>query len=188
MWCPFLWANEIRRVVSKKILSRFGAVWWSAVLHEDEIIVWIQTPAFWQQGRLQKVNVSLLVDLSFWGSMKKICFSIPRHTCTNHQLFQKLISVMIQCLQTLFYDVQHYFACITARKRFRWKFIDIFEDVYSLHTCLSFHLLCFISHNAMRKFRAFFRATRYMASWPLASFAAILWFYVERDICVVFSK
>jgi len=33
-------------------------------LHEDEIIVWIQTAAFWQQGRLQKVNVSLLVDFS----------------------------------------------------------------------------------------------------------------------------
>jgi len=27
-------------------------------LYEDEIIVWIQTAAFWQQGRLQKVNVS----------------------------------------------------------------------------------------------------------------------------------
>ena len=41
MRCPFLWATEIGRVVSKKILSCFGAVWWSAVLHEDEIIVWI---------------------------------------------------------------------------------------------------------------------------------------------------
>jgi len=33
-------------------------------LQEYEIIVWIQTAAFWQQGRLQKVNVSLLVDFS----------------------------------------------------------------------------------------------------------------------------
>jgi len=44
MWqmrCPFLWANEIGRVVSKKILSCFGAVWWSAVMHKDEIIVWM---------------------------------------------------------------------------------------------------------------------------------------------------
>ena len=33
-------------------------------------------------------------------------------------------------------------------KRFRWKFIDIFEDVYSLHTCFSaysFHILCCIT-------------------------------------------
>ena len=38
MWrmrCPFLWANEIGRVVSKKILSCIG------VMDEDEIIVWI---------------------------------------------------------------------------------------------------------------------------------------------------
>jgi len=33
-------------------------------LQEDEIIVWIQTAAFWQQGRLQKVNVGFLVDFS----------------------------------------------------------------------------------------------------------------------------
>jgi len=36
----------------------------SAVLQEDEIIVWIQTAAFWQQGRLQKVNISVLFDFS----------------------------------------------------------------------------------------------------------------------------
>jgi len=33
-------------------------------------------------------------------------------------------------------------------KRFRWKFIDIYEDVCSLHTCFSadsFHLLCCIT-------------------------------------------
>jgi len=46
MLCPFLRANEIGRVVLKKILSCSRAVWWSAVLHEDEIIVWIQTAAF----------------------------------------------------------------------------------------------------------------------------------------------
>ena len=115
MRCPFLWASEIGRVVSKKILSCFGAMWWSAVLHEDEIIVWIQTAAFWQQGRLQKVNVSLLVGFSLLRvDEKNFCFSIPRHTCTNHQLLRKPISVVIKCLQTLFYDVQYYFACITA--------------------------------------------------------------------------
>ena len=109
-----LWANEIGHVVSKKILSCFGAVWWSAVLHEDEIIVWIQSPAFWQQGRLKKVNVGFLVDFSLLRVDKKLCFSIPRHTCTNHQHLRKPISVVIKCLQTLFYDVQYYFACITA--------------------------------------------------------------------------
>ena len=39
MRCPFLWADEIGRVVSKKILSCFGTVWRSTVLHEDGIIV-----------------------------------------------------------------------------------------------------------------------------------------------------
>ena len=94
-----------------------------ALSQEDKIIVWIQMAAFGQQGRLQKVNVSLhwhtdctlkALTLVFWGSMKKfLFFSIPRHTCTNHQL-RKSISVVIKCLQTLFYDVQYYFACITA--------------------------------------------------------------------------
>jgi len=84
-------------------------------LHEDEIIVWIQTAAFWQQGRLQKVNVSLQVDFSLLRvDEKKICFSIPRHTFNNHQLLREPISVVIKCLQTVFYDVQYYFACITA--------------------------------------------------------------------------
>jgi len=84
-------------------------------LHEDEIIVWIQTAAFWQQGRLQKVNESLLVDFSLLRvDEKNLCFSIPQHTCTNHQLLRKPISVMIKSLQTLSYDVQYYFACITA--------------------------------------------------------------------------
>jgi len=41
-------------------------------LHEDEIIVWIQTAAFWQQERLQKVNVSLLVDFSLLRVDEKI--------------------------------------------------------------------------------------------------------------------
>jgi len=84
-------------------------------LHEDEIIVWIQTAAFWQQGHLQKVNVSLLVDFSLLRvNEKNLCFSIPRHTCINHQLLQKPISVVIKCLQILFYDAQYYLACITG--------------------------------------------------------------------------
>jgi len=59
-------------------------------LHEDEITVWIQTAAVWQQGRLQKVNVSLLVDFSLLRLDEIfLCFSIPRHTCINHQLLLK---------------------------------------------------------------------------------------------------
>ena len=146
MQCPSLWANQIGRVVSKKIWSCFGAVWWNSVLQEDEIIVWIQTAAFWQQGRLQKVNVSLLVDFSLLRvDEKNFCFSIPRYTCTNHQLLRKPISVVIKCLQTLFYECNT--ISLVSRliwKHFRWKFIDIFEDVCSLHICFSadsFHLL-----------------------------------------------
>jgi len=48
-------------------------------------------------------------------------------------------------------------------KRFRWKFIDIFEDVCSLHTCFSadsLHLLCCIT--PCESSRRFFRATRYI--------------------------
>jgi len=152
MRCPFLWANEIGRVVSKKILSCYGAVWWSAVLHEDEIIVWTQTAAFRQQGRLQKVNVCLLVDFSLLRVDEiYFCFftGLSRHTSTNHQLLRKPISVVIKCLQTLIYDVQCYFVCITANmEAFSWKFIDIFEDVCSLQTYFSadsFHLLCCIT-------------------------------------------
>jgi len=48
-------------------------------LHEDEIIVWIQTAAFWQQGRLQKVNVSLLVDFSLLTVDEKNSVSFPFH-------------------------------------------------------------------------------------------------------------
>ena len=149
MRCPFLWANEIGRVVSKKILSCFGAVWWSAVLHEDEITVWIQTAAFWQQG-LQKVKVSFLVDFSLLRVDEIFfCFSIPRHTCTNHQLLRKQISVVTKCLQTLFLTFNT--ISLVSRliwKRVRWKFIDVFEDVCSLHACFSadsFHLPCCIT-------------------------------------------
>jgi len=48
-------------------------------------------------------------------------------------------------------------------KRFRWKFIDIFEDVCSLHSCFSadsFHLLCCIT--PCESSGRFFRATRYI--------------------------
>ena len=83
-------------------------------MHEDEIIVWIQTAAFWQQERLQKVNVSLLVDFSLLR-VDEIFLKMFFHSTTNlHQLLRKPISVVIECLQTLFYDVQYYFACITA--------------------------------------------------------------------------
>jgi len=47
-------------------------------------------------------------------------------------------------------------------KRFRWKFIDTFEDVCSLHTCFSadsFHLLCCIM--PCESSGRFFRSTRY---------------------------
>jgi len=47
-------------------------------------------------------------------------------------------------------------------KRFRRKFIDVFEDVCSLHTCFSadsFHLLCCIT--PCESSGRFFRATRY---------------------------
>jgi len=165
MRCPFLWANEIGYAVSKKILSCFGVVWWSAVLHEDEIIVCVQKAAFWQQGRLQKVNVRLLVDFSLLRVVENnFCFSIPRHTCTNHQLLRKPISVVIKCLQTLFYDVQYYFAGITANmKAF---YVKIHRHI---RRCLliTYTLFCWLIsptllHNAMRKFGTFFRATRYI--------------------------
>ena len=48
-------------------------------------------------------------------------------------------------------------------ERFRWKFIDIFEDVCSLHTCFSadsLYLLCCIM--PCEGSRRFFRATRYI--------------------------
>ena len=47
-------------------------------------------------------------------------------------------------------------------KRFRWKFIDIFEDVCSLHTCFSadsLHLLCCIM--PCESSGRFFRTTLY---------------------------
>ena len=56
-------------------------------------------------------------------------------------------------------------------KRFRWKFIDIFEDVCSLRTCwfISRTLL----HNAMWKFGTFFRATRYLSSFSILKIAVL---------------
>jgi len=92
-------------------------------------------------------------------------FSADQLTDTNYcdVVCVQLTTQMTHCLQTLFYDVQYYFACITANmEAFRWKFIDIFEDVCSLHTRFSadlFHLLCCITpcENSGR----FFRATRY---------------------------
>jgi len=48
-------------------------------LQEDKIIVWIQTVAFWQQGRLQKVNVSFLVDFSFLRVDEKKISVFPFH-------------------------------------------------------------------------------------------------------------
>ena len=84
-------------------------------MQEDVIIVWIQTAAFWQRGRLQKVNVSFLVDFSLLRvDEKKILFFHSTTHLHNHQLLRKPISVVIKCLQTLFYDVQYYFACIMA--------------------------------------------------------------------------
>jgi len=47
-------------------------------------------------------------------------------------------------------------------KRFRWKFIYIFEDVCPLHTCFSadsFHILCCVT--PCESSGRFFRATRY---------------------------
>ena len=49
-------------------------------------------------------------------------------------------------------------------KRLRWKFIDIFEDVCSLHACFSadsLHLLCCIT--PCESSGRFFRATRYFS-------------------------
>jgi len=43
-------------------------------MQEDVIIVWIQTAAFWQRGRLQKGNVNLLVDFSLLRVDEKIVF------------------------------------------------------------------------------------------------------------------
>jgi len=82
-------------------------------LHEDEIIVWVQTAAFWQQGRLQKVNVSLLVNFSLLRVDEKMSV-FPFHDTLAHQLLRKPISVVTKCSQTLFYDMQYYFACIMA--------------------------------------------------------------------------
>ena len=57
--------------------------------------------AFWQQGRLYKVNVSFLVDFGLLSvDEKDFCFSIPRHTCTNHQLLRKPISLVIKSVWT----------------------------------------------------------------------------------------
>jgi len=46
---------------------------------EDEIIVWIQTAAFWQQGRLQQVNESLLVDFSLLRVDENFFYVFPFH-------------------------------------------------------------------------------------------------------------
>jgi len=54
-------------------------------------------------------------------------------------------------------------------KRFRWKFIDIFEDVCSLHTCFSadsFHLFCCLTP---WKSSGRFWATRYILGPELLS-------------------
>jgi len=51
-------------------------------LHEDEIIIWIQTAAFWQQERLQKVNVGLQVDFSL---LKVNENKVPFFHSTTHQ-------------------------------------------------------------------------------------------------------
>jgi len=132
------------------ILSCIGVVWWSAVLQEDEIIVWIQTAAFWQQGRLQKVNISLLVDFSLLRVDEKISV-FPFHDTP---------ALTINFFENQFLWWQNackrcFMTCNTISlvsqliwKRFRWKFIDIFEDVCSLHTCFFadwFHLLCCIT-------------------------------------------
>jgi len=95
-------------------------------------------------------------------------FSADQLTDTNYcdVVCVQLTTQMTHCLQTLFYDVQYYFACIMANmEAFRWKFIDIFEDVCSLHTRFSadlFHLLCCIRHAKIRD--VFFGPPGIMAS------------------------
>ena len=99
----------------------------------------------------------------------------------------------MNCLQTLFFVTCNTILPVSRLiwKRFRWKFIDIFEDVCSLHTCFSadsFHLLCCIMPCEISG--RFFRATRYYVQHTYISWNVSIDRCVELacDTCCTFSK
>jgi len=91
--------------------------------------------AEWRTNSAHFLLISWLIrnTVTFWCSLRT----------TNNINDEPLANIV------LWRAIGYYFACITANMAaFRWKFIDLFEDVCSLHTCFSadlFHLLCCIT-------------------------------------------
>jgi len=70
---------------------------------------------------------------------------------------------MMGCLHNLFYDSKHYFVCILANMEVLCKkFLNIFEDVYSLHMCFSADLSRLLHCITHANVWDIFWATRYV--------------------------
>ena len=93
---------------------------------------------------------------------------------------------MTNYLQTLFYDVQYYFACITANMEA--FYVKIHRHIRSC-LLITYMLFCwFISptllHNTIWKFRTFFQATRYLSFLPVRRCAIVNTSHSPVSVCL----
>ena len=107
---------------------------------------------------LKKLMVSAGVS---WNGKTEIFFIDPQKTKVNQKTYIDFLKTSLLPewrrlnLDNDFVFMHCFMTCNTISlvsrliwKRFRWKFVDIFEDVCSLHTCFSadsFHLLCCVT-------------------------------------------